>query len=219
MVSHSKIIVIIVMIIMFMSFIMSYDSVNNNKIYYSNVITDYNVSFISNSTINYTLSFNGNLYKHIGNISFELANGTYTYSYSGNGFQSNLITFVVNGANVDNYLFFRHTIENSGYKVQFIEQGLPLDTVWSVFLNNTLYSSNTSIIIVNMPHTYFNESYNVLNVSGYSVLMLGNLTLNSNNTVLVYYINQSKTLVYYIPFIIIALIIVALLIIMVYKYL
>ena len=219
MVSHIKIIVVFVMAIMLMTFIMSFNMVNNNEVYNSNVITDYKVSFISNSTINYTLLINGNLYKQIGNISFELANGTYTYSYSGNGFQSNLLTFVVNGANVDNYLVFRHTIENSGYKVQFIEQGLPQYTVWSVFLNNTLYSSNTSIIIVNMPHTYFNESYNVLNVSGYYVLMSGNLTLNSNNTVLVYYNNQTKTLVYYIPFIIIALIISALLIMMASKYL
>ena len=103
--------------------------------------------------------------------------------------------------------------------MQFIEQGLPQDTVWSVFLNNTLYSSNTSIIIINMPHTYFNESYNILNASGFYSGANGNLTLNSNNTVLVYYINQSKTLVYYIPFIIIALIISALLIMMASKYL
>ena len=219
MVSHIKIIVVFVMAIMLMTFIMSFNMVNNNEVYNSNVITDYKVSFISNSTINYTLSFNGNLYKQIGNISFELANGTYFYSYSGNGFQSKLINFTVNGSNIDNYLIFNHTIKNNEYKILFIEQGLPLNTVWSVSVNNTLYSSSYFIIIVNMPHTYFNETYIVLNVSGYSTLISGNLTLNSNDTVFVNYTTQQSVIIYYIPAIVIMIIISVLFITLVYKYL
>lgn len=222
MVSHSKIIVIFIVVIMVLMFAISFNVNYKNSsstIYNSNAVVDYKISFISNSSINYTLLFNGNLYKQVGNISFELANGTYSYSYSGNGFQSGVISFIVNGANLNNYLVFKHTIKNSDYIVQFIEQGLPQNSVWSVFLNNTLYTANTSIIIVNMPHTYFNESYNVLNASGYYSGLTGNLTLNSNNTILVYFSNQQNGIIYYIPFIIIGLLISALVIMLVYKYL
>jgi hypothetical protein len=211
-----KIIIAVIAIVISLFILSNYSvssSYNNNNM----VVQDYKVSFISNSTINYTLSFNGNLYKQIGNVSFELANGSYKFSYSGNGFQSSLISFTVNGANVNNYLYFSHTIENSNYTVQFIEQGLSQGIEWHIFLNNTLYGSNTSIIVVKMPHYYFNESYTILNVSGYNSVMSGNLTLNSNNTVFVYFAQSNNGIIYYIPFIVIGFILATLFIVLIIR--
>ncbi len=118
-------------------------------------------------------------FSNSNSINFTEINGAYNYTINSvHGYVANISsgTIYVQGANVS--LSVKWT---PVYTVTFTENGLPPGTGWSVILNASTRSSNTNTIsFAEIDGTY---TYNIVNVSGYSIMpsYAGTVTVNNKN--------------------------------------
>lgn len=114
-------------------------------------------------------------------ITFNLSNGTYTYTIpSVDGIPSSIAngTLRVNGSPVKVLLRFVVALQ-----LTFIENGLPSGTHWSVWINGSYYDSSSSLIAINLPNSTYN--YVVLLPTGYSTSEASGKVSWNNTVVLV----------------------------------
>ena len=114
-------------------------------------------------------------------LSFDLVNGTYSFQIISDNktFSPNPISgsIVVNGEPQNIAVQFSKVL----YDLDFSEKGLPKNTTWQVSINNVTYSSNKSSSI-NITLTNGTYSYEVLNVTGYTVSpQIGKIVVNGAN--------------------------------------
>jgi len=131
-------------------------------------------------------------YEPNGSYSFNVNSNNkdyYTYPYG---------SFVVDG----NYNWVQLIFKLQTYLVEFIENGLPPGTIWSVTLNGTSIYSNDSIIYFNLPdgnYNYTAEPFMYINSARYvSESRPGILTVNGSNVD----INITYARQYYVNFVI-----------------
>ncbi|QIW24602.1 hypothetical protein EWF20_10960 [Sulfolobus sp. S-194] len=68
------------------------------------------------------------------------------------------------------------------FNVIFNESGLPNGMEWGVIINGSIYSTNSSTLIIKLPHGIY--SYNVIVPKGYnSSIVKGEFTINNNLTI------------------------------------
>ena len=114
-------------------------------------------------------------------VSFDLVNGTYSFQIISHNktFSPNPISgsIVVKGGPQNIAVQFSKVL----YDLDFSEKGLPKNTTWQVSINNVTYSSNKSSSI-NITLTNGTYSYEVLNVTGYTVSpQIGKIVVNGAN--------------------------------------
>ncbi len=147
-------------------------NVNGSDLYYKIVFlkTLYIINFQSNLKT-WNLFLNGKLSEHV----LELTNGTYNYKAVSRNYKYVYGSFTVNGSNKNISITF--IIQK--YQISFMEIGLLNGTCWSLYINNTLYKSNSSFIIIEMPNGTYN--YKINNVSGYVTKDHGIINVSGSN--------------------------------------
>ncbi len=121
-------------------------------------------------------------------IGFEEPNGTFNYSIlTVQGFHptQSYGKVRVDGKSVTELVLFKITV----FSVMFAESGLPSGTVWSVTLNGTSLSSNTTSISFTVPNGTYSYSvgyipgYRTSNTSGAAVVNGSSIIVSMNFTV------------------------------------
>ncbi len=113
-------------------------------------------------------------------ITFKEPNGSYSYTiatnnkiyapiqYSGN--------FIVNGANINETITFKTVT----YNVTFVENGLPSGTVWSLTINGTTITTNSTAITFH--ETNGSYTFTITPINGYSITPnSGTILVNGNS--------------------------------------
>ncbi len=120
-----------------------------------------------------------------GTVTFTEVNGTYSYTVSNvSGYTVSPLSgsVTVSGKNASVPVTFKSkpTVTVVKYAVTFTESGLPSGTNWSVTLNGTTHSINTTAItFTEVNGTY---GYTVASVTNYTVTpQSGNVTVNGKN--------------------------------------
>jgi hypothetical protein len=112
-------------------------------------------------------------------ISFSETNGSYSYTvatsnkiYSPSPYSS---SFQVNGNSVPESITFSEV----KYTVTFTENGLPAGKSWSVTFGDSTQSSAADTITFSVINGTY--SYTIGNVSGYTAILSGNISVNGQN--------------------------------------
>jgi len=164
-------------------------TINGNNVYENITFTkviSYQITFIENGLtlgITWEVTLNSIMKSSSSSsIVFNgLQNGTYSYSISvlnkwySYSPKSGILT--INGVNITQDIQF-----NELFSITFIAEGLSSNTVWSLTLNSSTYSSNLNDIIIPYLSVGFYSFY-INNVSGYSISpQSGSISLNQNIT-------------------------------------
>jgi len=153
---------------------------------YSNVQPQYTITFNESglpSDSLWNVSINNNIYStNTTSLNLSLFNGAYSYiAQTLNPDYSTIYgNITVNGANLTVNLTFIAPL----YNIDFIESGLPFDTLWNSTLINSTYnynfynSTNTNSLNFTVPNGTY--SYTIL-VNNYNIPTYGNVTVNGAN--------------------------------------
>ena len=130
------------------------------------------------------------------NVEYTLTNNSYSYIVNNGTYSLKVLTtngynvtypstITISGSNVNVYLNYSIIM----YKEHFVEQGLPVGTLWSLNINGIQYDSNTTFINLTLPYGSYTVLVTVPN--GYTVSNIQPFTTSINGSLHLIYVTSN----------------------------